>query len=42
MENEVIGFDALKDLYVSNPNFGELVKQLKDLVVGNVDLICGE
>jgi hypothetical protein len=39
MENQVIGFVALKDLYASDNSFGEIVEQLKNQFVGNMDLI---
>jgi len=42
MENEVIGFDALKELYVSDTDFGKIVEQLKNPVVGIPDLVRGE
>jgi hypothetical protein len=42
MENQLIGFVALKDLYASNNNFWEIMEQLKNPVVGNMDLIQGE
>ena len=38
MENQVIGFVALKDLYASNNDFREIVEQLKNLVTRNMDL----
>jgi hypothetical protein len=42
MENQVIGFVALMDLYVSGNDFQEIVEQLKSPVVGNMDLNQGE
>ena len=39
MENKVNGFDVLKDLYVTYNDFWEMVEQLKNPVVGNMDLI---
>jgi len=42
MENQVIGFVALKDIYASDNDFWEIVEQLKNLVTGNMDLIQGE
>jgi hypothetical protein len=38
MENRVIGFVALKDVYVSDNDFRDIVEQLKNPVVGNMDL----
>jgi len=38
MENQVIGFATLKYLYASNNDFREIVEQLKNLVIGNMDL----
>jgi hypothetical protein len=42
MENKVIGFSALKDLYASDNDFWEILEQLKNPVVGNMDLTQGE
>ena len=42
MENQVIGFDALKDIYPTDNDFQEIVAQLKNTVVGNMDLIQGK
>ena len=42
MENEVIGFDAIKYFYLFDLYFGELMTQLKNPVIWNMDLICGE
>jgi len=42
MENQVIGFFGLKDLYVSNNEFWKIVEQLKNLVARNMDLTQGE
>jgi hypothetical protein len=42
MENQVIGFVALKDLYAFDNDFQEIVEQLKNLVTGNMDLNEGE
>ena len=42
MENQVIGFDALKDIYPTDKDFQEIVAQLKNPVVGNMDLIQGK
>jgi hypothetical protein len=42
MENQVIGFAALKDLYASDNDFLVIVEQLKNPVVGNMDLTQGE
>jgi len=42
MENQVIGFARLKDLYVSDNNFWEIVENLKNPVDGNMDLNQGE
>ena len=42
MENQVNGFVLLKDLYVIDNNFWEIVEQLKNPVTGNMDLIQGE
>jgi hypothetical protein len=42
MENQVIGFVALKDLYASDNDFWEIVEQLKNPVAGNMDLNQGE
>jgi hypothetical protein len=41
-ENLVIGFVALKDLYASNNDFWEIVEQLKNPIIGNMDLSRGE
>ena len=42
MENQVNGFAVLKDLYVSDNDFQNIVEQLKNLVAGNIDLIQSE
>jgi hypothetical protein len=42
MENQVIGFTALKDLYAFDNDFREIVEKLKNLVVGKMDLNQGE
>ena len=42
METEVVGFDAIKDLYESNSDFWEVVDQLKNLVPRQVDTIQGD
>jgi hypothetical protein len=42
MENQVIGFAALKDIYASDNDFWEIVEQLKNPVIGNMDLTQGE
>ena len=42
MENQVTGFAVLKDLCVSNNDFSEIVEQLKNPIVGNMDLIQSE
>jgi hypothetical protein len=42
MENQVIGFVALKDLYAFDNYFREIVEQLKNLVIGSMDLDQGE
>jgi hypothetical protein len=38
MENQIIGFIALKDLYVFDNDFQEIVEQLKNPVARNIDL----
>ena len=42
MENQVIGFVALKDLYVFDNDFWKILEQLKNPMLGNVDLNQGE
>jgi hypothetical protein len=42
MENQLIGFDALKDLYAFDNYFREIVEQLKNPVTRNMDLNQGE
>ena len=42
MENQVIGFDALKDIYPTDKDFQEIVAQLKNPVAGNMDIIQGK
>jgi hypothetical protein len=42
MENQVIGFVALKDLYASDNDFWEIVEQLKNPVTRNMGLTQGE
>ena len=42
MENQVIGFAALKDFYVYDNDFWEIVEQLKNPIIGNMGLIQGE
>ena len=42
MENQVNGFVVLKDIYVTDNDFQEIVEQLKNPVVGNMDLIQSE
>ena len=39
MENQVIQFSTLKDVYAPDNDFWEIVEQLKNVVVGNMDLI---
>ena len=39
MENQVNGFVVLKDLYVTDNDFREIVEQLKNPVARNMDLI---
>ena len=38
MENQVIGFFALKDLYASDNDFREIVEHLKNPISRNMDL----
>lgn len=42
MENQVIGFDSIKDLYLSDPAFVNIVEHLKNPDVGNVGVVCDE
>ena len=42
MENQVNGFAVLKDLYVTDNDFREIVEQLKNPIAGNMDLIQSE
>jgi hypothetical protein len=42
MENQVIGFAALKDLYASHNDFQEIVGQLMNPITRNMDLNQGE
>ena len=42
MENQVIGFDPLKDIYPSDKYFQEIMAQLKNLVARNMDIIQGK
>jgi hypothetical protein len=42
MENQVLGFVALKDLYAFDNDFWEIVEQLKNLVTRNMDLNQGQ
>ena len=42
MENQVIGFDALKDIYLADKDFQEILVQLKNLVARNMDIIQGK
>jgi hypothetical protein len=42
MENKVIGFVALKNIYASNNNFQEIVEKLKNPTIGNMDPTQGE
>jgi hypothetical protein len=42
MENQVIGFVSLKDLYASDNYFEEIVQQLKIPITRNMDLYQGE
>ena len=42
MENQAIGFDALKDIYPTDNDFQEIVAQLKNPVTRNMDLIQGK
>jgi hypothetical protein len=42
MENQALGFVALKDLYESDNDFQDIVEHLKNPVVGNMDLNQGE
>jgi hypothetical protein len=42
METEVVGFDAIKDLYESDSDFWEVVDQLKNPVPGNADSVHGD
>jgi len=41
MENQVIGFDALKDIYPTDNDFQEIMAQSKNPVIGNMDIIQG-
>lgn len=42
MENQVIRYDSIKDLYLSDPAFGKIVEHLKNPDVGNVGLVHDE
>jgi len=42
METELIGFDAIKNLYECDDDFWEIVEQLKAPVSGNLDHLRGE
>jgi len=42
MESQVIEFVALKDIYVFDNNFWDIVEQLKNPITWNMDLIHGE
>ena len=42
MENQVNGFVVVKDLDVTDTDFREIVEQLKNPIVGNMDLIQSE
>ena len=42
MKTEVVGFDAIKDLYESDSDFWEVVDQLKNPVPGHADPIQGD
>ena len=42
MENQVNGFVVLKDLYVTDNDFSDIVEQLKNPIVGNMELIQSE
>ena len=42
MENQVNGFVVLKDLYVIDNDFRDIVEQLKNPVAGNMDLTQSE
>ena len=42
MENQVTGFDALKDIYPTDKDFQEIMAQLKNPVAGNMDIIQGK
>ena len=42
MENQVNGFVVLNDVYALDNDILEIVEQLRNPVVGNIDLIQGE
>jgi len=42
MENQVIRFSTLKDIFASDNDFWAIVERLKNPVIGNMDITQGE